>query len=97
MFAELVEDVITDHLLLLMGSYCPLGAASRSITLKANSAEPAQGKWVDFAWSGRTELRLINERTAMKINNLSRGMVKYAKAGKEAPRESPSVTATWGL
>lgn len=62
---------------LLLRSYCPPGAASRSITLQANSDEPAQGNWVDFAWSGRTELHY---RTAMKSNNPSRGMVKYGKA-----------------
>lgn len=67
-------------------SHCPLDAASRSITLQANSAEPAQGNWVDFAWSGRKELKFISERTAMKNNNLIWGMVKYTKAGKETQR-----------
>lgn len=45
---------------LLLRSHCPLGAASISITLQANSAEATQGNWVDFAWSGRTELKFIN-------------------------------------
>lgn len=89
---------------LLARSYRPHRSVNRSINLQANSAEPAWGNWVDFAWSGRAVLMLIKQTSEpWRTITSSRGMVKgttitvhkatgLSKADKEAQRQPPSVT-----